>query len=184
MCLHDEKRTPDGLQPTRHPHVATSEGFRRSVLLWVFACIPAQAIGQTTLGPLIACTQLKADTERLACFDREMKGIRKDSLQPSAHAAPTPEEEFGLSSTQVLGPAPATLHAHIVSVSRAGADRQVFVLDNAQTWQQIELDPDFAVRAGQAITISKGALGSFWLAIDSHRATRVKRILTSKSNGS
>lgn len=181
MCLHDEKRTPDGLQPTRHPHVATSEGFRRSVLLWVFACLPAQGIGQTALDPLIACTQLKADAARLACFDREMKGIRKDGLPPSTHAAPSPEEEFGLSSAQVLGPAPAALHAHIVGISRAGADRQIFELDNAQTWQQIELDPDFAVRMGQEVTISKGALGSFWLAIDSHRATRVKRILTSKS---
>jgi hypothetical protein len=68
------------------------------------------------------------------------------------------------------------LHAHIASVARNPTERQVFVLDNAQTWQQIELDPDFAVRIGQGVTISKGALGSFWLATDSHRATRVRRI--------
>lgn len=179
MCLHDEKRTRDGLQPKHHPHVTTNGGFRRSVLLWAFVCIPAQGIGHAPLDSLIACTQLKVDTERLACFDRAMKAIRKDNLQPARPVARTAEEEFGLSSTQVLGPTPTRLHAHIVGVSRS-ADRQIFVLDNAQTWQQIELDPDFAVRMGQEVTISKGALGSFWLAIDSHRATRVKRIPSSK----
>jgi hypothetical protein len=179
MCLHDEKRTVEGWQPKRHPHVISHEGFRRGVLLWAFVCIPTQGIGQAPLDSLIACTKLTANTERLACFDRKMTGIRKDNLQRPTPVAPTPEEEFGLSSTQVLGPTPTRLHAHIVSVSRS-ADRQVFVLDNAQTWQQIELDPDFAVRMGQEVTISKGALGSFWLAIDSHRATRVKRIPSSK----
>jgi hypothetical protein len=63
-----------------------------------------------------------------------------------------------------------------VSVPRYPIERQVFVLDNAQTWQQIELDLGFTVRIGQEVTISKGALGSFWLSADSHRATRVKRI--------
>jgi hypothetical protein len=79
----------------------------------------------------------------------------------------------------VLGPTPTRLHAHIVRVSRT-ADRQVFVLDNTQIWQQIELDPDFAARMGQEATISKGALGSFWLSTDSHRATRVKRVSSSQ----
>lgn len=164
-----------------HPHVISHEGFRRGVLLCAFVCIPAQGMGQAPFDSLIACTRLGADAERLACFDREMTGIRKSNLQPPAPVAPTPEEEFGLSSTQVLGRTPAKLHARIVSVSRSAADRQVFVLDNAQTWQQIELDPDFSARTGQEVTISKGALGSFWLAIDSHRATRVKRIPSSKS---
>jgi hypothetical protein len=157
-------------------YVISHEGFRRGVLLWVFVCAPTQGMGQAPVDSLIACTQLKADTERLACFDREMMGIRKNGVQP---LAPTPEEEFGLSGTRALGPTPTRLHARIVSVSRF-ADRQVFVLDNAQIWQQIELDPDFATRVGQEATISKGALGSFWLATDSHRATRVKRIPSSK----
>jgi hypothetical protein len=136
-------------------------------------------MGQASLDSLIACTQLKTDTERLACFDREMTGIRKNGLQPPTTVAPTPEQRFGLSSTQVLGPTPTRLHAHIVRVSRT-ADRQVFVLDNTQIWQQIELDPDFAARMGQEATISKGALGSFWLSTDSHRATRVKRVSSSQ----
>jgi hypothetical protein len=138
-------------------------------------------MAQALPAALIACTRLEADTERLTCFDREMKAARKDDLQAPRPVARTPEEEFGLSSRQVLGPTPAKIHAHVVSVSRSAADRQVFVLDNAQTWRQIELDPDFTVHMDQEVTLSKGALGSFWLAIDSHRATRVERIPTPKS---
>jgi hypothetical protein len=180
MRIHDEKRTPNGLQPKRHPHVITNVGIRRSVLWCAFVCIPTMSVGQAPWDSLIACTQLTADAERLACFDREMTGIRKNSLQLPTHSAPTAEEEFGLSRTQVPGRRPTELHAHIVSVSRAAMDRQVFVLDNAQNWQQIEPDTDFTVRTGDEVTISKGALGSFWLTINSHRATRVKRIQTSK----
>jgi hypothetical protein len=180
----------------RPPHLVTNQGLdrsvllRRSALLWAIVCMPTQGIGQATFDSLIACTRLTADTERLACFDRAMTETRKISpRQPPTPAAPTAEQEFGLSSKQVLGleagpdraRTPTQLHAHIVSVSRSPTDRQVFVLDNAQTWQQIELDPEFAVRTGQEVTISKGALGSFWLAIDSHRATRVQRIQSSKS---
>ena len=158
----------------------TSQTFRRGIWLWAFICIPAQDMAQVPPTSLIACTRIDADTERLACFDRAMKATGKSTPQAPAPAARTPEQAFGLSSKQVLAPAPAKLHAHIVSVSHSAADRQVFVLDNAQTWQQIELDPDFTVHMGQEITLSKGALGSYWLAVDSHRATRVKRLSSSK----
>jgi hypothetical protein len=160
-----------------------NEGRGRHVLLWALVCLPTQGMGQAPFDSLLACTRITADTPRLACFDRAMTDIRKDN--PPAPTLPAPaaaaEEEFGLSSTQILGRTPTQLHAHIAGVSRSAGDRQVFVLDNAQTWQQVELDPDFGVRIGQEVTISKGALGSFWLAVDSHRATRVKRIQSSKS---
>lgn len=162
----------------------TRSGLKRGLYLWAWVCLPIPSIGAAAVDALTACTQLTADAERLACFDREMAAIRKSSPQSPATAAPTAEQEFGLSDKQLLGlearspqsPAPKTLRAHIVSVSKSAADRQVFVVDTAQTWQQIELDPDFVVRIGQEVTISKGALGSFWLSTNSHRATRVKRI--------
>ncbi len=164
--------------------VFANRGFNRGVLLWVFVCLPALGIGDALFDSLFACAQLASDTARLACFDREIAEIRKKNPQTPASVAPTAEQKFGLSDKQVLElgatpgqvPAPTALHAHIVSVPRYPIERQVFVLDNAQTWQQIELDLDFAVRIGQEVKISKGALGSFWLSTDSHHATRVKRI--------
>ena len=164
--------------------VFANRGFNRGVLLWAFVCLPSLGIGDAPFDSLIACAQLTSDSARLACFDREIAELRKNNPQPAASIAPTAEQKFGLSSKQVLdlgatpgqAPAPTVLHAHIVSVAQHPIERQVFVLDNAQSWQQIELDLDFAVRIGQEVKISKGALGSFWLSTDSHRATRVKRI--------
>ncbi len=162
----------------------TNMGSRRGVWVWVLVCLPTLGIGDVLSDSLIACAQITSDTARLACFDHEIEEIKKKIPKPPPSAALTAEQKFGLSNGQVRGleakpgesATPMVLHAHIVSVSRYMNQRQVFVLDNMQTWQQIELDLDFAVRNGQEVTISNGALGSFWLSTDSRRSTRVKRI--------
>jgi hypothetical protein len=166
------------------PQVFANMNLSRGVLLWVLVCLPTLGIGDVLSDSLIACAQLTSDTARLACFDREIEEIKKKIPEPPPSVALTPEQKFGLSGAQMRGletkpgqsTTPTVLHAHIVSVSRYLNARQVFVLDNMQTWQQIELDLDFAVRNGQEVTISNGALGSFWLSTDSHHSTRVKRI--------
>ena len=156
----------------------------RGVLPWVLCCLPTLGMGDAFSDSLIACTELTSDTARLACFDHAMEGMRKSTSSAPSVIALTPEQKFGLSNGQVRGleatqgssPTPTAVHAHIVSVSRYMNQRQVFVLDNTQSWRQIELDPDFTARNGQEITISSGALGSFWLSTDSRHRTRVKRI--------
>jgi hypothetical protein len=143
----------------------------------VLLCWPSLGNGDALSDSLIACAEVTPDTARLACFDRKIEEIKKTIPQPSPSAAPMTEQKFGLSNGKPAQSAPPLiLHAHVVSVSGYMNQRQVFVLDNMQTWQQIELDLDFSVRNGQEVTISNGALGSFWLSIDSHRSTRVKRI--------
>ena len=156
----------------------------RGVLPWVLCGLPTLGMGDALSDSLIACTQLTSDTARLACFDHGMEEMRKNTSNAPSAIALTPEQKFGLSNGQVHGLeakqgsplAPTAVHAHIVSVSRYMNERQVFVLDNVQSWQQIELDPDFTARNGQEVTISSGALGSFWLSTDSRHRTRVKRI--------
>lgn len=164
--------------------IRTRGQLKSTLYAWTALCLPAPSIAAASLDPLIACTQLTDETARLGCFDKEVAELRRHNPPASTPVAPTPEQQFGLSDKQVIGleakpnqaPPPKTLHVHIVSVSQSALARQIFVTDNAQTWQQIELDPDFAVNIGQEVTISKGALGSFWLATDSHHATRVKRV--------
>jgi hypothetical protein len=157
----------------------------RAVSLWVLLCLPTLAVGEVPLDPLIACTQLTADVPRLACFDREIAKVRTGATGTpnSSEPVPTPEQTFGLSGAQARAAAhmPAqeavsALHAQIVNISQNANGRLIFVLDNSQTWQQIELEPDFPARTGQSVTISNGALGSFWLSSNPRRATRVKRI--------
>jgi hypothetical protein len=157
----------------------------RGAWLWILVCLPTLGMGEAPLDSLISCSQLTEDATRLACFDREIAEIRKSGGEPSKspEAGPTPEQKFGFSGAQARAlepkPAqapPAAVHAQIMSVSEGANGRLIFVLDNSQTWQQIELEPDFSARNGQSVTISNGVLGSFWLSGDSHRATRVKRI--------
>jgi hypothetical protein len=156
----------------------------RGLLPWALCCLPTLGMGDALSDSLIACTQLTSDSARLACFDHGMEQMRKNTSNAPSVIALTPEQKFGLSSGQVHGLeakqgsslTPTAVHAHIVSVSRYISERQVFELDNVQSWQQIELDPDFTARNGQEVTISSGALGSFWLSTDSRHRTRVKRI--------
>jgi hypothetical protein len=146
----------------------------RGVVPWVLCCLPTLGMGDALSDSLIACTQLTSDTARLACFDHAVEEMRKSTSNAPSPIALTPEQKFGLSNGS--SPTPTAVHAHVVSVSQYMYERQVFVLDNAQSWQQIELDPDFKARDGQEVTISSGALGSFWLSTDSRHRTRVKRI--------
>ena len=81
------------------------------------------------------------------------------------------ESKQGIESPQVKG-----LTAHIASVSRNGAGRQLFTLDNGQVWRQAESKASFEAGPGDAVTISSGALGSFWLATGKHNRTRVERL--------
>jgi len=160
------------------------EVLNRGILPCVLLCLPTLGIGDALPDSLFACTQLTSDTARLACFDHEMQKIMKKTANTPATIELTPEQKYGLSNGQVRGleakqgqsPTPTAVHAHIASVSRYMNERQVFVLDNAQSWQQIELDSDFMARIGQEVTISNGALGSFWLSTDPRHRTRVKRI--------
>jgi len=94
-------------------------------------CVHANpSIGQASFDSLIACTEISAETARLACFDREMRELGKNGPQPPTRAAPTAEQQFGLSSKQVLsleaGPreAATVVHAHIASLTRAAYERQ------------------------------------------------------------
>jgi hypothetical protein len=81
------------------------------------------------------------------------------------------EAKQGIKSTEVK-----SLSAHITDVSRNGAGRQVFTLDNGQVWRQSETRASFEVRPGDAVTVSSGAMGSFWLVTSKHNWTRVERV--------
>ena len=104
------------------------------------------------------------------------------SSQPGALS---PEQSFGLSLAEIRklqtpqGEAAATLKkltAHVATVYHNAAGRQVFTLDNGQVWRQAETKPDFTAGPGTAVTISTGALGSYWVETGPHNWTRVERV--------
>ena len=73
---------------------------------------------------------------------------------------------------------PRELTAHLASVSRNSAGREVFTLDNGQVWRQSETRARFEAHAGDAVKIAPGGMGSFWLSTDVHNQTRVVRVIT------
>ena len=68
------------------------------------------------------------------------------------------------------------LDAHIAKIAQAPDRRVVFTLDNAQVWRQLNLEGEMLAKAGDAVTISRGILGSYWLQIKSGRGCKVTRL--------
>ena len=54
-----------------------------------------------------------------------------------------------------------------------GADDGVFTLDNEQVWRQVSSEGELLVRPGEVVSISRAALGSFWLQMQTGRGCRV-----------
>jgi hypothetical protein len=158
------------------------------------------------LAGLLACRELTDEHARLACFDRETATLASAPAGPVAAApvaalpitspaapspappaAPplTPEQKFGLSSSSVAAkeaagtqaPKETKLQSRITGLALAGDGRTVFTLDNSQVWRQLESDgTDVMARLGDPVTISRGLLGSYWLALKTGRGCKVTRL--------
>jgi hypothetical protein len=98
----------------------------------------------------------------------------EDKLGLSTEGIRKLEAERGITSKDVKPTQELT--AHIANVSRNSAGRAVVTLDNGQVWRQSETRSSFEARAGQAVKITPGAMGSFWLATSTHNQTRVERV--------
>lgn len=131
---------------------------------------------------ILACMKIADDTQRLSCFDREAAAL---SGTPPAVKL-TPEQKLGLPRAKVEAieappNAPAEITnfaAAIKSVTIDGPGRHVFTLDNGQVWREDQSGPYVQIRPGASVRIRKGALGSFFLELQtsSHLSIRVTRV--------
>jgi hypothetical protein len=167
-------------------------------------CVPCSAPSWAAdpLAGLLACRDLTDSAARLACFDRETAALARApgaalavspnttpaAASPATPTAPplTPEQKFGLSSSTIVAkeeaagtqaPKEAKLQSRITALALAGDGRTVFTLDNSQIWRQLEADgTDVMARLGDAVTISRGMLGSYWLQLKTGRGCKVTRL--------
>jgi hypothetical protein len=166
---------------------------KRWILISVVCAAPGHA---ADLDKLLACRDLSAAEVRLACFDRESEALmREPAASLAATQAPTgaaaataplsPEQKFGLSGAAIAakeagGNPPekeSKLQARITALAVTGDGRTLFTLDNLQVWRQLQADgTDVLARLGDAVTISRGMLGSYWLQLKSGRGCRVTRL--------
>jgi hypothetical protein len=166
------------------------------VLVASLACWAGQSVAdnEALTERLRACAALKADAERLACYDREVPRLLSAptttaptaaSVAASAAAAPgpTPEQRFGLATEKLSEKYPVPkesaplrdLTAHVLHSTRLPSGNFLIELDNDQVWWQIDTDVNLHLRTGAAVTIEPGAIGSYWLKSDG-RGAHVKRI--------
>jgi len=105
----------------------------------------------------------------------------------AAPAAPplNAEQQFGLPEHTVTVKEVETgrraadlkrLEAHVVGITVAPDQRLVFTLDDGQVWRQNASEGELLAKQGDAVTISRGLLGSFWLQLPSGRGCKVSRL--------
>ena|SRR5689334_17264381 len=134
---------------------------------------PAFADGTSdTLKEISRCSGMTDAAERLRCYDMAAPRAKQALL-------PNPQD-FG----KPAAPAPAEvaqLTAVVREFSKTTHGRAVFVLENGQTWRQLDAD-DVAVQNPDpgktlTVTISRGLFGSYNLAIDGRNGVvKVRRL--------
>jgi hypothetical protein len=138
---------------------------------------------------LLACRSISDPAARLACFDRETAPLETVPSAPTApehpQAAVSPQDEFGVSGSAIAAKAETNgahpeklskIESKVVGLSLTASGRTVFTLENAQVWRQLGSDGDVLAKLGDSATITRGALGSYWLSLKSGRGCKVTRI--------
>jgi hypothetical protein len=162
------------------------------------------ALAQGKPDPLEACYQQPDGAPRLACFNREMQR-RQSAAAPATATAPAagapsaaPTAAPAVSDRQVAadtvglqgsalrrklkedGVDPARVQpivAKVVRVVPRPHAELAFVLDNGQTWEQVETLESLNVSVQDTVTIKPGVLGAFFLSTPRRQTIRVHRIL-------
>jgi len=107
------------------------------------------------------------------------------ATQPPPAPLLTPQQQFGLPERAVVAQEVAAgtrsadankVDATVTKVVTAADRRQVYTFDNGQVWRQLTESGDILARAGDAATISRGLLGSYWLQIKGGRGCKVSRL--------
>ena len=145
-----------------------------SIIQWMFAVsAPADAPSE-----IAKCTGIANPSDRLKCFDAAA-GRQGFGLPPPREPV-TKAEDFGkpppsrtLEVTQIT--------ATVLEFAKTARGRALFVLDNGQTWRQLDADGTRVdePRPGEAmkVTIALGVLESYNLAIDGRNVSvKVRRV--------
>lgn len=168
----------------------------------------AAAAASPDVDQLLTCSRIQDTGARLQCFDRIVAPLAQQAATraqpPAAAASPvtpraTPSTapavaspsraatlpEFGQEQLKpkdqlAASPESLALHARIASMRKGGQGTYLITLDNGQVWShEASVQAEYLV-VGEAVTISRAALGSYRLTRDAGklknwiRVTRVR----------
>ena len=162
-------------------------------------CSPAEAQRRRNQAPerpevlnqLTACRTVTDNTERLACFDRQVAALeaaeraREIAVVDRGQIRRTRRSLFGLRLPDLGifgddddegedGAAVSEINSTIRSVGSNADGRMVYRLEDNSVWVQTEGRTGFP-RAGEAIRIRRGPLGSYLANVAGRPAVRVVR---------
>jgi hypothetical protein len=176
-------------------HARVRVGVIVGIALLACADAPALAALPNPLADgLRHCASESDQAKRLACFDAlaaELPKVEADQFgltadvarkrQPpvkSQSAARATGDTAAAGPPNEADPKPAgqSLPGKITALRQASGGVLVFTLDNNQVWVQADADTRFSFNVGDDVRIERGAMGSFWLAANKGRKTKVKRI--------
>jgi hypothetical protein len=133
------------------------------------------------LRALQACTRLGDDSARLSCFDAAMGASKSASgaakLQSATQPAAVdtqPQANFGddgqlHTKTDTLPP--KILSARVREASPLPGGLYRLTLDNGQVWNTTRADSALAFKSNDAITITRGWLGSYSISLAGHNTS-------------
>lgn len=164
----------------------------RAALITVFAL--ASTMPAWADNSLQTCAEIKADSERLACYDAlaarvlpqdkattsiasEAPGVPTTPAVPSPSTAANPASEQ-LPDSERRKPESSVVHAHIVGSFSGWHEGTKFTLDNGQIWRVAEEGiATYRPRDNPAVKVQKGFLGSYLLEFDELNArVKVERV--------
>ncbi len=141
--------------------------------LLFFVGAPAWALPDPLAAGLKKCAAEEDQDKRLACFDAlvtTLPKVQADSFGMTADIVRKRDPVFDHE------PDSAVLPGKIVALSQTPKGEFIFTLDNQQVWIQAQAEPSKRFVVGDVVHIEHGAMGSWWLAADKARKTKVKRI--------
>jgi hypothetical protein len=142
------------------------------VILLAISVKPAVALPDPLAAELRKCAAQSDQDKRLVCFDRlaaTLPQVEADSFGMTADIAHKRDSSQPQANEAVLP-------GKIIALGRAANGGFIFTLDNQQVWVQTQVEPSKLFIVGDVVRIEHGAMGSWWLAADRARKTRVKRI--------
>lgn len=137
---------------------------------------------------LLDCTSILADAERLACYDNAVKAFSSEarvvaerreaqaaklSAAAAAAAAAQRADSFGRASEARVERIDSTLKEMLTD----STGKSVFILENGQIWRQADGFRIPNARPAVAVTIKRGAMGSYRITFaGSNRTAQVVRM--------
>jgi hypothetical protein len=139
------------------------------------------------------CSAVADDRERLECYDAifgKPAGAGQRAIPAAAAASttaaapPNPDVEFGLSESAKVARDPEkakqrfpdSITGDVAAVGFKPTGELVVTLANGQVWIQTDTLSFARVKAGDTVTVRKGALGSYLLVTADNVSTHVKRL--------